>query len=106
MIVLALFAFASLQTRSKWQQTLNSQKKERKIFLCKDRYLQPQKVKASFLLNLCEHYIIYGQLSQFSQARLLLRETGKNDQSEQKRFNLFSHSSVVQTDVLHSTASL
>lgn len=84
MIVLGMFAFASLQTKSQGQQTLNSWKIERQMFLCKDRYLELQKVKASFVSNLCEHYIIYGQLSQFSQARLLLREIGKNGQSKQK----------------------
>lgn len=101
-----LFAFVRLRTRSWQQQTLKSQKIQRQKNLCKNVYFQLQKVKVSFLLNLCEHYV-YGQLSQLTQHRLLLRETGKFDQSKQKRFILFSHSSVVQTAgfcrVLHAS---
>lgn len=104
------FVCLSLWARSRVQQTLNSQKIQRQIFLCKDKYWQLQKVRASSVLNLCDHYNIYGQLSQFSQHRLLLTHIRKVGQSKQKWLNLFSHSSVVQTArfcrVLHASKSL
>lgn len=65
---------------------------QRQKSLCKDKYLQLWKVKASSILNPCEHYI----RGQFSHSRLLLTETGKVGQSKQKGFKLFSLSPVVQ----------